>query len=90
MQKDRSLGSRLKKRVHLKGHYRAREQSDGPRVLIEVGQNAGAVEEAHHGHSSGHIHAIDVIAVDQGVEGLGAAARPLHASLLRLPVCPSG
>lgn len=60
---------RAQERVDLEGDHGPGVEPQRARVLGEVGQQVAGVEEAHHGHASGHVHGVHVVAVDEGVEG---------------------
>ena len=63
-------GPRAQERVDLEGDDGPRVEPQRARVLGEVGQEVLRVEEAHHGDARGHVDAVHVVAVDEGVEGL--------------------
>lgn len=62
-------GSRAHETTVLKGDYRAWMQSQRARVLVEVAENVGRVEKANHGHASGDVHRVDVVAIDERIVG---------------------
>lgn len=63
-----SSGSRPEKTVDLESHNGSWIQSKCPSVFGEIGQQILRVEETDHGHSSGNIDRIDIVAINEWTE----------------------
>ena len=75
-------GSGSQEAVDLESNDRSRIESQGPGMLGEIGQQIVRIEEAHHGHPSGYIHRIDIVAVDERTDVTAAVILLLLVLLL--------
>lgn len=64
----RHLRPGVQEAVDLEGYNGSRVESQGARVLQEVGQHPRRVEETDHRDAGRYIHRVHVIAIDQGIE----------------------